>query len=105
MQTAWRQARDKVYERVIIITSNQSILKKNQKEQLSYKQTTKKSNTQPKTAEWRFWKDTLQKCKLSQWRKMGEKKKHKICQVKYKPQYFENQLGTDMKVNNFFLLK
>lgn len=29
MQTAWRQARDKVYERVIIITSNQSIFKKN----------------------------------------------------------------------------
>lgn len=32
-------------------------------------------------------------------------KKHKICQVKYKPRYFENQLATDIRVSNSFLLK
>jgi len=33
------------------------------------------------------------------------KKKHKICQVKHKLQYFENPPATDIEVNNSFSLK
>lgn len=32
-------------------------------------------------------------------------KKHKICQVKYKPQYSENQFATDIKINESCFFK
>lgn len=50
-----------------------------------------------------FGKIPFRSVNLLDGERYGEKKQ-RICQFKYKPQYFENQLPMDTKVGNSFLL-